>query len=248
MQLITTTKPLLAGVMLLVATHAHATLTNYTASGQEVVYSSVSNVTWTKDANLLGSMFASQGFNTVVNAIIAANPTINTPHYANPSGIYTLSDNDFVDNGRVTWFGALAFVNYLNKISYAGNNQWRLPSVIVETEGVIRGNNIAFGNEYFELFYEELNGATGNNIPDSVFFDNEQMRGYWTGKEHNLNPNTAWMFYSQLGEQNNRGKQLQGFVWAITQGQITSVPEPDSLAMLLLGLGVMGNVVRRRRG
>lgn len=45
---------------------AHATLTSYSNSGKGLVYSTVSGFTWTKDGNLLGSLFASQGFNTVV--------------------------------------------------------------------------------------------------------------------------------------------------------------------------------------
>ena len=108
---------------------AQATLINYTNDGKELVYSTVSDVTWTKDANLLGALFASQGFNTVVNAIIAASPTIsNLPNPISPTGIYTLSASDFNSSGGVTWFGAMGYVNYLNSINYGGSSQWRLPS------------------------------------------------------------------------------------------------------------------------
>lgn len=250
MQLIKPTKPLLAGLLLLGATQAQATLTNYTANGQEVVYSSASNVTWTKDANLLGSMFASQGFDTVVNAIIAASPIItNTPNYASPTGAYVLSSIDFNSNGRVTWFGAMAFIDYLNKVNYAGSHQWRLPTVATQDEGLnVSNNGTTSGNEYSELFYQELSGIAGHSLPETIAFNNEQMNGYWNGTEYAQSPGTAWVFYAHLGEWDNRGKATQRYFWAVSPGQISAVPEPESVAMLLLGLGFVGGVVRRRRG
>lgn len=70
-----------AASLLLASLNAHAELTSYNPNGVDLVYSSVSDVTWTKDANLLGSMIASRGFDTVVNEIIAASPIItNTPN------------------------------------------------------------------------------------------------------------------------------------------------------------------------
>ncbi len=56
--------PLLATGLLLSLTtlNAEAALTAYTAAGNTpVVYSSVSDITWTADANLLGTMIQAQG-------------------------------------------------------------------------------------------------------------------------------------------------------------------------------------------
>ena len=63
-------------VLSLTALQAEASLTAGIADGKSVVYSSVSNLTWTGDANLLGTLMASQGHNAVVNAIIGASPTV----------------------------------------------------------------------------------------------------------------------------------------------------------------------------
>lgn len=258
MQLITPTKPLLAGVMLLAATHAHATLTNYTANGQEVVYSSVSDVTWTKDGNLLGTLYASQGFNTVVNAIIAASPTIsNTPNRYSPSGIYTLSSNDFSSSGTTTWFGAMAFINYLNSTKYAGSNQWRLPLAVTQNnEDNTPSNGSAAGNELSEMYYQELGSkgyydANGNVQPDygiknTATFDNEQSSDYWFGTEYVKTGYDALSFGS--GYQNDMFKTHQAYAWAVSPGQIAAVPEPESVAMLLAGIGLLGGVMRRRHG
>lgn len=265
MQLITTIKPLLAGAILLTVTHAHATLTNYTANGQEVVYSSVSDVTWTKDANLLGSMFASQGFDTVVNAIIAASPTITyMPNTFSPSGTYSLSRSDFRSNGNgsVSWFGALAFINYLNSIKYAGTSQWRLPTVATSSRGYNTSfNGTVAGDELVELFYSELGskgafdidgnrtvGKYGISDPDQKF-ENVRKDNFWTSTEANIPDfDTTWILDADDGEQGYSLKNRQYFVWAVSPGRIGVVPEPESVAMLLAGLGLVVNVLRRRRG
>lgn len=88
---------------------AQASLVSFTSNGVDLVYSSINNVTWMADANLLGTMISDQGYNNVVNAIIAASPTIHdTPNYYDGaknnadganyrsySGVYTISFGDF---------------------------------------------------------------------------------------------------------------------------------------------------------
>lgn len=87
---------------------AKASLESQTINGINVVHSSVSNVTWLQDANLLATLIDSQGFDVIVNAIVTASPTItNTPNvYDGNDGIYELSSNDFQSDGSLTWFGA----------------------------------------------------------------------------------------------------------------------------------------------
>ncbi|MFQ6332928.1 PEP-CTERM sorting domain-containing protein [Methylophilus sp. 3sh_L] len=276
MQLITPTKPLLAGLMLLAATQAHAKLTSYTANGTDLVYSSVSDVTWTKDANLLGSMFASQGFDTVVNAIIAASPTIsNTPNFYSPTGTYIISASDFSSNGSTSWFGAIAYINYLNSISYAGGNQWHLPTIIdrgtpgcdfFAYSGTDCGynsatNGTAKGDELAELYYQELGSLAskdiyGDNQPDygikdpNNTFVNEQSSLYWSGTESAPNADGAWGFGTNYGYQspsvkNDSFTNSLFYAWAVSPGQIAAVPEPESVAMLLAGIGLLGGVMRR---
>ncbi len=121
----------LRAVSLLLGTasfNAHAALISSIGAGDVgLVYSSVSNVTWTQDANLLGTMIGNQGYNTVVNAIIAASPVItDTPNlYDGNDGSYNISAADFSNSslGRTNWFGGLAFANYLSSISYGGSDQ-----------------------------------------------------------------------------------------------------------------------------
>ncbi|MBF5040403.1 DUF1566 domain-containing protein [Methylophilus sp. 13] len=252
--------------------NAQAALTSYTNAGADLVYSSVSNVTWTKDANLLGSLFASQGFNTVVNNIIAASPTItNTPNFFSPTGSYRITASDFSSNGQTSWFGAMAYVNYLNSINYAGSNQWRLPTVTdTGTAGCNYSNNgtdcgynsatngTAKSDELAELYYQELGSkaiydANGDYQPDYGIQDpdnkfiNDKSSVYWSGTEYAPDPVVAWGFGSSSGFQYRGGKGYHFSAWAVSPGQIAAVPEPENVALLLAGLGLMAGVVRRKQ-
>lgn len=245
-------KGILAASIALISFNAHATLTSYNPNGVDLVYSSVSNVTWTKDGNLLGSLFATQGFNTVVNAIIAASPTIsNTPNYFSPTGTYTLTTSDFSSNGSTTWFGALGYVNYLNSISYGGSNQWYLPTDAYTSSGYnTLANGTAKGDELLELFFHELSYDTTwwRDSPKTAAFDNVQDNVYWYGTEYSNVPVDVMFFGASNGYHSYTRKNGLWYAWAVSPGQVTAaVPEPKNLAMLLAGLGLVGATVRRNK-
>lgn len=235
----------------IVSFNAQATLSSYTVNGEDLVYSSESNVTWTKDGNLLGSMIANQGFEKVVNDILSVSPVItSTPNYSdNYTGSYTLTiNNDFMSNGRVSWFGAMAFINYLNYIKFAGNDQWRLPTqatIILGTNSP--SNGTTEGNEFSELFYTELNGSANSAFPSSTLFYNQQSFVYWSGTEFPSNASYAWYFNTTDGDLYITFKDTNFYAWAVNTGQITTVSETDSVAMLLAGLGVLSLITRRNK-
>lgn len=231
---------------------AQAALTSYNNNGVDLVYSSVSDVTWTKDANLLGTLFGTQGFNTVVNNIISASqPINNSPNPYSPSGSYSVTASDFDSEGRTTWFGALAFVNYLNSINYGGINQWYMPDVANLIFGPIQvTNGTTRGDEWVELFYLEIGGSPSFNIPDTAYFDNERVQSYWSGKEYSPQPFAAWAFDTVLGNQFARDKSRFYFAWAVSPGQVaitTPVPEPETYALFTLGLCLFAAVAIRRK-
>lgn len=250
---------LAAGVLLsFITLTAEAALTAGTADGQSVVYSSVSDITWTGDANLLGTLITTQGYNNVVDAIIAASPTIyDTPNYYDGSygdydgangrpysGSYSITAGDFDNSGFTTWFGAQAFTSYLNSISYAGSNQWALPSAGADPQG---GDNQT-GSQFGQLFYTELGGTAGNPIPDTAYFTNEQAYLYWLGTEYAPIPGYAWYFNTINGDQSIIIKTFQIYAWAVSPGNVAAIPVPGALwlfgsgLIVLLGLKRRGNI------
>jgi hypothetical protein len=215
-------------------------LNPYAINGVNLVYSSVSNVTWTKDANLFKTMYGDNP--NLVNLITGLTPNYNDPFWGNQ----VISDGGTIDDfdtatGRVTWWGGIAFTNYLNSINYGGSNQWRLP-----TSNVIVGYNDT-GNELGQLFYSELGGTANNNIPNTAYFTNEQAYQYWSGTEYAPNPISAWYFSTFNGSQNLYDKFYGSYAWAVSPGQVTAaVAEPG--VIWLLGAALLGWGGLKRRG
>ncbi|AEF99211.1 DUF1566 domain-containing protein [Methylomonas methanica] len=210
------------------------------------VYASGMDATWTSDANLLGTLEANAiasgdaGAGNLISAIIDASGGVihDTPNpYDN--GTYALSVSDFFTGGtfvqgRTTWWGAQAFVNYLNSIEYGNSNQWALPT----SNAVADYDN---GSQLGALFYDELGGTADNNIPINSLFSNQITDQYWSGTEYALNPVFAWKFNNSNGYQNVSGKDALFYVWAVRP---SAVPLPSALWMF--GTGILALVGLKR--
>lgn len=111
--------------------------------GNGLVYDNVLNLTWSKDANLFQTLSVTSGnLDGFVQKIINANNGVvaNAPNaWDTPSnsGYYQLSRNDFGwgvwagntnTSYRNTWWGAQAFIGYLNTIQYKGYSNWQQPA------------------------------------------------------------------------------------------------------------------------
>jgi hypothetical protein len=236
-------QPLLIAELLLCVTpfNANASLTSYTGiGGVGLVYSSVSNVTWTQDANLFKTLYDAN--NNLVNLIAAVTPSYNDPWMGTQViGDGGASYNFDTATGALSWWGSLAFTNYLNSINYAGSNQWRLP-----TSNFIYAYNGTAGNELGQLFYSELSGSAGNLIPNTSTFNNEQAYyAYWSGTEYSSILPNAWYFSFVSGYQNYSSKGNKLYAWAVSPGQVAAVPVPS--AVWLMCSGLLGLVNLRRR-
>ena len=180
------------------------------------------NVIWTKDANLLATLEGSTpaSYSALVTAIIAANNgTIEDVKnfYDGDSKKYVLSASDFGTGGTADYWGAIAFVHYLNKIHYGGSSGWALPSI---TEDAALGYNQT-GNAFGELYYTELGAAAGSTIPNGPFINIQTgtgLAGYWFAESYDLNANFAWFFSTTWGYQFFTHKIYQNYVWPVRPG------------------------------
>jgi MYXO-CTERM domain-containing protein len=232
------------------------------------VYDSVNNVTWTADANLFATQAASYsgGSAAFISAVIAASGGVvyDTPNNLdNPpfSGTHILSANDFYAL-RMNWYGAQAWVHYLNVTDFAGSNQWALPTT-VDSPSSNASPPSQSSSQMAQLFYGGLGQVAGSSITtthNSSFnlFKHMQSAGYVSGTEVSGDPlhESAWSFDTSTGSQNAVVQtKLFGsyYALAVSPGQVsganTSVSSTDGplpwWAIGALGAGLIG-VARRR--
>lgn len=176
-------------------------------------------------------------------------------------------------DGLMTWDAAIAWADQL---VYAGYSDWRLPGVAPlngvsfdyagsndgHTDG---GWNITRpSSELAHMFYVSLGnqGArTSSGASSSCGASNLCLTN--TGPFINLTPGYgswygqefwgygylgyAWAFDSG-GYQSGYLKNSISYAWAVHPGDIAAVvPEPETYALLLAGLGLVGVVAKRRR-
>lgn len=268
-QLVTATTLVISS---LCATNTQAALTSYTNNGVDLVYSAVSDVTWLSDTNLLGTLMTTNGYSAMVDSI-------------NTASSLTVSTTDF-DNtvlGRTNWYGAMAFVDYLNSSLYGGSGNWQLPTVTdLGTQNCSSNSsgNFNFGtdcgfnvyrngtdadNELAELYYIETGSIAsyntlgnrthleGFNDTDNNFINLRSDLGHWSSTEASFlgSNNLAWRTSLNDGYQYAEGKTELGYSLPLIRGQftqqVTAVPEPQTYAMLLAGLGVLGFRQQQRK-
>jgi hypothetical protein len=238
----------------LAAMNAHAGLVS--ADGRLGVYDTTNNVTWTSDANLMATQAASYsgGSAAFVSAVIADSGGVihDTPSYYDPSGTYTLSATDFnPSNGTMTWWGAQAWVHYLDVTNYGGSNRWVLPTTVDSNASAgypngAAGNAAQSSSQLAQLFYGGLGQVAGASITTThngsySLFSNVQDYGYWSGTEYSAGPYDAWTL-GPTGYQIDITKNLYGSALAVQ----APVPLPAAAWLLLAGLGGIGSFARKK--
>lgn len=167
-----------------------------------------------------------------------------------------------------TWAANLSFTDAVNNITY---DNWRLPTV---TDTGTSGCNYAYSGtdcgwnvdtatgEMAHLFYDELGNKayydTSGNGPQPGWgltntgpFINLQAYYYWSGTEYAPDTGSAWVFHFNSGHQkafNNR-QNLDFYALAVSPGDVAAVspvPEAQTYALMLAGLGLIGWRARRR--
>jgi hypothetical protein len=168
-------------------------------------------------------------------------------------------------NGRMNWGTAMSWA--ANLVTGSGGNaisDWRLPTMADpaapcnwSNSGTNCGTNVATSSsEMANLFFSTLgnksiydtngNSQAGYGLTNVGSFQNMQNLDYWFGTDYTPSTNDAWGLNTGSGSQGNYAKGGQIYAMAVRPGDVAPVPEPESYAMLLAGLGLIGVVSRRR--
>jgi hypothetical protein len=139
-------------------------------------------------------------------------------------------------NGQMNWDSAVAWAD---GFSFAGYDDWRLPA-----SDECSGFNCT-GSEMGHLWYIEL-GNVAHSLTNTGNFQNLQASYYWSGTENTSV--AAWNFGVINGAQQAINKVVVSYAMAVRPGDVPVVPEPQTYALMLAGLGLLGAVARRRNG
>lgn len=192
--------------------------------GGGLIYDDVLDVTWLQDANYgAGSVY-----------------------------------DDGIDSsdGRMTWSSALAWADQL---VFAGFDDWRLPNVVDTglpgcdwsfTGGTDCGQNVdPNSGELAHMYYVNLGNNDASGLANVGPFLNLQNYVYWysTASAAPAYPGEVWVFMTYGGLQFEDPPDLELHAWAVHDGDVAAIPEPETYAMLLAGLGLIGVAARLRR-
>jgi len=170
----------------------------------------------------------------------------------------------------MNFWGAKAWVSYLNSISYAGETDWRLPQV-TPVNGISFDHSVSYNgttdrgfnstavnvtaSELAHLFLNELGNLSqfnasgvaqaGYGLTNSGPFSNFQSAPYWTGTEYAFGTTTtdfqhAWLFSASNGAQGSGPKNDNTRFYAIAVHDGQLAAVPVPGAVWLMGSSIAG--------
>jgi len=244
------------------------------AQAQSVLGQSVSGQgTW--ESTLLGRDINRNAVDaTSASAVYLYDTTLNVTWLRNANaGAGTIYDDAYsATDGKMTWASAAAWAaNLTTGSGTSAVSDWRLPTMTVANPNPTysgdgstdSGLNVPGGSsEMASLFFNTLGNKSfedtsgmsqgGYGLTNEGSFQNMLSGFYWLGTEYipatSPNTGTAWYFNTNFGLQGEYPESRQLYALAVRPGDVhvASVPEPETYAMMLAGLAMVGALSRRR--
>jgi hypothetical protein len=254
-------KVLATALALAAALPAHATMSNSATGNSSMVLTVLDTVANVSASFDLGKNFLD--FNT--NSIVGAVSTINS---AGTSFTWDLSTNSNYSSAWTSFLNASTSANRKYAITGADLNSGYISTYVsagVDTVGV----DIATTAGNFDTYIQDQNvKGTHVSAPDGSAYQLTATKFYGSGKNNGTGPVVAGAFDTGLGLVQTYYDSNDSFALAtntvfsnangvskftlLSNGSLTyaaavaAVPEADTSAMMLAGLGLMGFIARRR--
>jgi len=218
--------------------------------GGGLIYDDVLNVTWLQDANYAktsgydadGRMNWGQAVTWADNLVYGGYDDWRLPTLQPINGTSFNLDHNYngtSDRGyNITSTNSeLSYMYYVN----LGLTGYFNPDLTVRTDWGIFGNGTLNGTDY---------SSYGQN--DVGLIVNLQATVYVFGtkyvSDNDVYTDAPFGFYMDDGAQGTFDFSSTYYAWAVRSGDVAAVPEPETYALMLAGLGLVGVAARRQRG
>ena len=141
----------------------------------------------------------------------------------------------------MTWENANSWATSLSYSEF--DSGWRLPSALDQDGSWPCSLHDCTGSEMGHMFYNNLGGIALVDFTGNQGLLSNIQPAYWSGTESSFtgletasDVDHAWTFRYDTGWQFHFDKNFGRAAWAVRDGDVPTVPEPTTLALITLGL------------
>jgi hypothetical protein len=205
---------------------AHAQLAD---TGNGLINHPAANMTWEADGNLFKTMAAANP--NLVDDIITTWGSLPLPfdHTLHAVAVNSTPADFYPAQGTMTYWGAIAWIHYLNVTHHKGYSDWRLANIGGPVAPGACGGACYPGNvnssEWWRLFGQELGGTFGTSIHTSHNASYNLFTAITGGFSDNVAGDLVNMFFADGGQGRNY-IAIDSVAWPVRTGQSSSNPQP----------------------